>query len=79
MREQDAEKRLWKIWELSQTDPEYREMLLQMRQLETAYDGVLASLPEDQEDVIREFVSQCEAMSWRVLQIACMQMQFHKE
>ena len=72
----DTEKRLWSVWKTTQADPEYAEMLVEIRKLEPKYENVLASLPEAEEDVIREYVIQCEAMSWRMLQIACTVMCF---
>lgn len=66
-----AQKRAWKIWELSQKEEKYQEILAEIRKLENQYEAALDLLPGEQEQTIRNFVSQCEAMSWRMLQIAC--------
>ena len=74
--DETVQKRAWKIWELSQMDGRYRKMLMDIRALEKEYEAAIAMLPQKQEDLVREYVSQCEAMSWRMLQIACAIMQF---
>lgn len=74
--DETAPKRAWRIWELSQTEPEYCKMLMEIRELEKEYEKALAQLPEKEENAVRDFVSQCEAMSWRMLQIACAMMRF---
>jgi len=71
-----AVERAWKIWKLSQTEPEYHEMLMEIRETEKKYEEALDLLPKEQEATIRDFVSLCEAMSWRMLQIACSLMCF---
>ena len=75
--DETAQKRAWQIWELSQTETEYRKMLLEIRELEEEYEKAISLLPQKQEDAVRDFVSQCEAMSWRMLQIACARMRFY--
>ena len=71
-----VQKKAWKIWELSQAETEYRRMLEEIRELEKEYESALALLPKKQEDAVRDFLSHCEAMSWRMLQIACSMMDF---
>ena len=66
----DNEK-VWKIWEAGQSDPEYYAMLVRLRALEKKYDAVLQTLPAEKQDIICDYVSLCEAMSWRMLEIAC--------
>lgn len=74
-----AKEKAWKIWNQGQTEPEYEKMLLEIRTLETEYEAALALLPQKQEDAVRDFVAQCENMSWRMLQIACSVMKFPDE
>lgn len=74
--DENAKKRAWKIWELSQSETEYHDMLMETRILEKAYEDPLALLPRKEEDAVRDYVSQCEAMSWRMVQIACSMMRF---
>ena len=71
-----AAEQAWKIWKLGQTEPEYEKMLLEIRVLEHAYEHALTQLPQEQETVVRDYVALCEAMSWRMLQIACAMMDF---
>ena len=59
------------IWRLSQTEPEYQKMLAEARSLENEYEDAVTQLPHKQEIAVRDFLSHCEAMSWRMLQIAC--------
>lgn len=65
---------VWKIWEAGQHDPEYAMMLAELGPLEKKYDAVLQTLSMEQQDVVCDFVSQCEAMSWRMLEFACEQL-----
>ena len=67
-------KRVWQIWEAGQTDPQYRAMLEENRNLERKYEAVLRTLPVEQQDILCDFISLCEAMSWRMLEFACEQM-----
>ena len=46
-------------------------MLIEVRELEKEYEAAIGCLTEEQEKAVRDFVTQCEAMSWRMLQIAC--------
>ena len=69
--EQPKQTNVWPIWEMAQKDPQYAQMLKQLGELEQRYEEVLQTLPTEQQDVICDFVSQCEAMSWRMLEIAC--------
>ena len=65
---------VWKIWEAGQRDPEYARMLEEIRILENKYEAVLGTLSTEQQDVICDFLSLCEAMSWRMLEFACDQL-----
>lgn len=71
-----AQNKAWEIWELSQAETEYRRMLEEIRVLEKEYESALALLPKNQENAVRDYLSHCEAMSWRMLQIACAMMEF---
>lgn len=64
---------------LAKGDDVYYGMLKECRELEKKYDAVLRTLPEEQRDIVCDFVSQCEGMSWRMLEIACTHMRFPKE
>ena len=69
----DKTQGVWEIWELGQADPQYGVMLEEIRVLEREYEAVLRILPEKQRDVICDYVSLCEEMNWRLLEIACQQ------
>lgn len=64
-------RKVWEIWNTAQSDPAYRKMLEEMKELEPDYQNLLETLPPEQQDIISDFVSKCEEMSWRILQIAC--------
>ena len=68
--EQTTRDKYWKVWDMAQQDPEYRRMLEQMRDVELQYDQVLQTLDRDGQDKVCEFVSLCEAMSERMLEVA---------
>lgn len=65
-----------KIEELAKTDLKYRQMLQDMRAIERQYNAVLAALPSQDQSAVCEFVSQCEEMSFRLLELACEHMEF---
>lgn len=70
--------RMYLIELISQSDVQYRQMLDEIRILEKRYDAVLRTLPSEQQDVVCDFVSQCEGMSEYLLQLACTYMRFPK-
>lgn len=69
--DEEARQKAWQIWKIGQREEEYRTMLQKMRKLEKRYNAVLQQLPSEQQDIICDFVSGCEGMSWRMLEIAC--------
>lgn len=71
--------RLHALWDISQTDLKYKEMLAQMRELERCYERVIEKLADADRDTVCDFVSLCEAMSWRILEIAAQKMIFRFE
>lgn len=68
--------RMYGIDLLAKGDDMYYRMLKKMRDIEQKYDRVLGTLPADQQDIICDFVSLCEEMSLRKLEIACSYMEF---
>lgn len=74
-----VEGEVWKIWEAAQFDDQYCQLLRQMKLLEPQYEQVLRTLKDEQRDIICEYVSQCEGMSRRMLQVACTLMRFPTE
>ena len=71
MDRKEIARRTWEVWEAGQHDPQYAQMLKELVRLEQKYDAVLQMLPVEQQDIICDFVSKCEEMSWRMLEIAC--------
>ena len=71
--------RLKTLWDISQTESAYKDMLNEMRLLEKRYEEVIEQLDDDSRDTICDYVSLCEAMSWRILEIAAQQMVFRFE
>ena len=55
---------------------EYTDMLIQCAELEAKYEAVLQMLSTEQMDIICDFLMHCEAMSDRMLELACTYMRF---
>ena len=64
------------VWKRTQSDPEYARMYEEMAGLERQFESVMEQLPHDTQDVIRDFVMQCEDMSRRMLECACEELVF---
>ena len=68
-------KRNWecidKIQAAAMRDLQYRQMMLDMRLIEKRYNAVLSKLSSEEQNAICDFVSQCEEMSFRMLELAC--------
>ena len=60
-----------KVEKLAESDRAYRQMMLDMRLLEKRYNSVLSNLSSEEQNAICDFVSQCEEMSFRMLELAC--------
>ena len=63
------------IEQMAAEDPQYRQMLLDMRAIEKRYNSVRATLARDDQNAICDCVSQCEEMSWHMLELACLHAQ----
>ena len=64
------------VWDRTQSDPEYARMLREMDELERRYEAMMEGLPHEIQDVIRDYVTQCEGMSQRMLECACEELVF---
>lgn len=71
--------RLETLWDVSQTDPDYKKMLDQMRELERVYEQVIEKMVDTDRDIVCDYISLCEGMSWRILEIASEKMIFRFE
>lgn len=72
----EVRKKMDALQMLSNGDDAYYGMLQKIRELERQCDGAVAQLPQDQQDMVWDFVSLCERMSRRMLEIACEYMDF---
>ena len=61
---------IYALWDYIQTDSEYHSMLMALRELESKYDAIISKLECHEQDIICDYVSLCEGMSWRALEIA---------
>ena len=61
---------------LSSYDEQYKDMLKQCAELEKEYNRVLGEVSTEQMDILCDFLMHCEAMSDRLLELACTHMVF---
>ena len=61
---------------LAEENSQYRIMLRENAELERKFNDVLSELITDQMDIICDFLTHCEAMSDRLLELACTYMRF---
>lgn len=61
---------------MAKTDGRYSQMLRHCVELEAKYESVLNELATEQMDIICDFLMHCEAMSDRLLELACTYMRF---
>ena len=61
---------------MAKTDGRYSQMLRRCVELEAKYDIVLNEVTTEQMDIICDFLTHCEAMSDRLLELACTYMRF---
>lgn len=61
----------WKIWDEAQEDPQYRLLFLRLQKLDRDYEQALLALNDAQRETVCDYVALCEAMSERMLEIAC--------
>ena len=66
----------WQVWNRTQSDPEYARKFEEMAILEERFESAMEQLPHDTQDIIRDFVMQCEDMSRRMLECACEEILF---
>ena len=74
--DEQVQRRMKLIELLAKGDEEYSRMLRENRELERKHDEVLQTLPTEQRDAVCDFVTQCEEMSWCMLELACTYMRF---
>ncbi len=69
---------LWEIWNKGHSDPKYARMLVRLRAMEPGYEAVLKEISAQQQYTIQDYLMLCEDMSWRMLEIACMELEREK-
>lgn len=57
--------------DLAAEDSQYQRMLTEIRVAEKKYNELLSAMPMEEQDIIFDFVSLCEGMSWRLLELVC--------
>lgn len=77
--DEKARARFHRIWDLAQTDGQYASLGEENRTLERRYFAVLEAMPIEQQDIVQDFLMNCEGMSWRMLEVACETMLFPEE
>lgn len=61
---------------LAGENSQYQMMLQENAELERKFNAVLSELSTEQMDIICDFLTHCEAMSDRLLELACTYMRF---
>lgn len=67
---------VYMLWDRIQEDPQFKAMLSFLKKLEPQYEAVLSKLSPDEQDLICDYVSAHEVMSWRALEYACENMNY---
>ena len=75
-RQEAIRKKYWEIWKRTQHDGEYARLFEEMGLLEPKYEAAIGNLPDEIQDLIRDYVNQCEDMSRRMLECACEEILF---
>lgn len=73
------QRRLERLESIARRDLEYIRMMQDLRPMERAYQDLLVRMTDADRDIICEFVSQCEEISYRMLELACRYMQLADE
>lgn len=76
---QAQRERLYTLWDMARTNTQYKEMLVKIRKLEKRCEEVLEKLSTEDRDAVCDFVSLCEEMNGRVLELASQKMVFRFE
>ena len=76
IKQERIRQKYWQIWNRTQSDPEYARLFQEMVGLEQQFESVMEQLPYETQDIIRDFVTQCEDMSRRMLECVCEELLF---
>ena len=71
-----VKRRMQAVETLAWDNAQYKAMLQENAVLERKFNAVLSELTTQQTDTICDFLTHCEAMSDRLLEIACTYMRF---
>lgn len=68
--------RMDRLEEIAKWDIHYQVLMQELREIERKYNLVLHDLDYQQRNVVCDFISQCEEISWYMLELACRHMRF---
>lgn len=68
--------RMEQLEKIARKDIRYQVLMQDLRAVEKEYNLVLHDLDDRQRNAICDFVSQCEEISWYMLELACRHMLF---
>ena len=71
-----VKRRMQAVETLAWDDAQYKAMLRENAILERKFNAVLSELTTEQMDIICDFLTHCEAVSDRMLELACTYMRF---
>ena len=74
--EREARLRMDALEAIAKQDPQFQQLLQQLTQIEKAYNLALHQLEDLERNAVCDFVSQCEEISWYMLELACRHMRF---
>ena len=74
--EKEARLRMDALEAIAKQDPLYQQLLQQLALQEKEYNLALHQLEDRERNAVCDFVSQCEEISWRMLELACEHMRF---
>ncbi len=72
----EERKRMERLEEIAKQDLHYQVLMQELRAMEKEYDMVLRCLDDRQRNAVCDFVSQCEEISFHMLELACRYMRF---
>lgn len=74
--DKSARSNMDRLEQIAKEDGAYSAMLRENMALERRYEQLLRAMDPKDRDVVCDFLSSCEELSWRMLELACIHMQF---
>ena len=72
----DISRKMCRLWKMVKADDEYNDMNWDFLRMEEDFSEIVASLPENQQEIIWAYACMSGAMSWRIMEIVCENMRF---